>query len=303
MADTSSPNPSSEPEKPAAESSDSSAAELQKTIADAFDIFDHESNKTVDVREVGTIVRSLKCCPTEGELHDILAEVEEEEPTGYIRFEKFEPAMLKILLERRYKPAPEDQIMKAFEVLDQENKGYLTTEELTKYMSEEGEPFTQEEMEEMLSAAVDPDKGIVFYKDFVSMMVVEDYNFSSNTFGPILWDIEKHIWRLSDEYFFISSVGCTKSPIIIYVGYLAPFKMAAFPEREYRKLLTDSLLSEEVSNSYTLDEFKDFFPRKYRDHQDVKVLYEAYQTKRKLIRDRVVMNVRMHCRKRKQQVS
>ena len=38
----------------------------------------------------------------------------------------------------RYKPAPEDQIMKAFEVLDQENKGYLTAEELTKYMSEEG---------------------------------------------------------------------------------------------------------------------------------------------------------------------
>lgn len=41
----------------------------------------------------------------------------------------------------RYKPAPEDQMMKAFEVLDQENKGYLTTEELTKYMSEEGHEF------------------------------------------------------------------------------------------------------------------------------------------------------------------
>lgn len=50
MADASSPNPSSEPEKPAPESTDSSAAELQKTISDAFDIFDHESNKTVDVR-------------------------------------------------------------------------------------------------------------------------------------------------------------------------------------------------------------------------------------------------------------
>ena len=36
------------------------------------------------------------------------------------------------------------------------------------------ENLRQEEMEEMLSAAVDPDKGIVFYKDFVSMMVVED---------------------------------------------------------------------------------------------------------------------------------
>lgn len=50
MADMSSPNPSSEHEKPAPESSDSSAAELQKSISDAFDIFDHESNKTVDVR-------------------------------------------------------------------------------------------------------------------------------------------------------------------------------------------------------------------------------------------------------------
>lgn len=37
-----------------------------------------------------------------------------------------------------------------------------------------GEPFTQEEMEEMLSAAVDPDKGIVYYKDYVSLMAVED---------------------------------------------------------------------------------------------------------------------------------
>ena len=31
--------------------------------------------------------------------------------------------------------------MKALEVLDQENKGYLTTEELTKYMSEEGHNY------------------------------------------------------------------------------------------------------------------------------------------------------------------
>lgn len=55
-----------------------------------------------------------------------------------------------------------------------------------------------------------------------------------------------------------------RSAVVGRLDILAPFKMAAFPEREYRKLLTDSLLSEEVSNSYTLDEFKDFFPRKYR---------------------------------------
>ena len=38
----------------------------------------------------------------------------------------------------RYRPSPEDQIMKAFQVLDTESKGFLTQEELTKYMTEEG---------------------------------------------------------------------------------------------------------------------------------------------------------------------
>jgi Ca2+-binding EF-hand superfamily protein len=41
----------------------------------------------------------------------------------------------------RYKPQPEDMILKAFQVLDQESKGFLLTEELTKYMMEEGIPM------------------------------------------------------------------------------------------------------------------------------------------------------------------
>ena len=74
----------------------------------------------------------------------------------------------------RYKPAPEDQLLKAFEVLDTERKGFLSQEELSKLMVEEGEPFTQEEMDEFLSAAVDPDRGVVLYKDYVAVMAVED---------------------------------------------------------------------------------------------------------------------------------
>ncbi|KAM5165382.1 dynein regulatory complex protein 8 [Mantella aurantiaca] len=155
------------------EAAEALVSDLQKKITEAFEVFDHENNKTVDVREIGTIVRSLGCCPTEGELHDMLAEVEEEEPTGFIRFEKFLPMMTKVLLERRYRPIAEDVLQRAFEVLDDKKKGFLTKEELIKYMTEEGEPFTQEEMEEMISAAVDPDKNIVPYKDYVSMMIVD----------------------------------------------------------------------------------------------------------------------------------
>ncbi|XP_005098621.1 dynein regulatory complex protein 8 isoform X1 [Aplysia californica] len=157
------------------DNADSLLADIQKKITDAFDIFDHESNKTVDVREVGTIIRSLNCCPSEAELHDMLAEIEEEEPTGYIRFEKFLPMMTKVLMERRYKPSPEDQILKAFQVLDTDMKGYLTVEELTKYMTEEGEKFSKDEMEEMLGLAVDRIKGTILYKEYTRVMAVDEY--------------------------------------------------------------------------------------------------------------------------------
>uniref|UniRef100_A0A6I8NM71 EF-hand domain-containing protein n=1 Tax=Ornithorhynchus anatinus TaxID=9258 RepID=A0A6I8NM71_ORNAN len=125
-------------------------------------------------REIGTIIRSLGCCPTEGELHDLIAEVEEDEPTGYIHLEKFIPMMTKVLMEKRYRPIPEDVLLRAFEVLDPSQRGHLTKEELVKFMTEEGEPFTQEEMEEMLSAAVDPESNVINYRDYLSMMVVED---------------------------------------------------------------------------------------------------------------------------------
>ncbi|NP_001314837.1 dynein regulatory complex protein 8 [Danio rerio] len=148
--------------------------ETQKRIGNAFDVFDHESNKTVDVREIGTIIRSLGCFPSEAELHDIISELEEEEPTGFVRYEKFLPTMTKILLERKFRPITEDLLIQAFEVLDQQKKGHLEPAELAKYLTQEGEPFTQEEMDEMLSAAVDPDKNVIFYKDFVSMMTYDD---------------------------------------------------------------------------------------------------------------------------------
>ncbi|KAB0407630.1 hypothetical protein E2I00_018168 [Balaenoptera physalus] len=153
---------------------ETAVAEFHKKIKEAFEVFDHESNNTVDVREIGTIIRSLGCCPSEGELHDLIAEVEEEEPTGYIRFEKFLPVMTEVLLERRYRPIPEDILLRAFEVLDPAKRGFLSKEELIKYMTEEGEPFSQEEMEEMLSAAIDPESNSIHYKDYITMMVIDE---------------------------------------------------------------------------------------------------------------------------------
>uniref|UniRef100_G1NFX6 EF-hand calcium binding domain 2 n=1 Tax=Meleagris gallopavo TaxID=9103 RepID=G1NFX6_MELGA len=149
-------------------------AEIEKKITEAFEVFDRDGNENVDVREIGSIVRSLGCFPTEAELHELLAKVEEEEPTGYVHLEKFLPVMTKILLDRSYRPIPEDVLLHAFEALDEKKSGYITKEELVKHMTEEGEPFTEEEMEEMLSSALDPETNAVHYRDYISMMIVDE---------------------------------------------------------------------------------------------------------------------------------
>uniref|UniRef100_A0A671UVC9 EF-hand domain-containing protein n=1 Tax=Sparus aurata TaxID=8175 RepID=A0A671UVC9_SPAAU len=112
-------------------------SDVHKRIKAAFEAFDYESNNTVDVREISTIIYALGCFPTQEDLHAFIAKVEEDH-TGYIHLDKFLPAMTKVLLEHKFPPIPEDVLLQAFEVLDKEKKGYLEPEELTKYMTQEG---------------------------------------------------------------------------------------------------------------------------------------------------------------------
>ncbi|XP_026234116.1 dynein regulatory complex protein 8 [Anabas testudineus] len=147
-------------------------SEVHKKIKAAFEAFDYESNNTVDVREISTIIYSLGCFPTQKNLHDFIAEVEEDH-TGYIHLDRFLPAMTKVLLENKFPSIPEDLLLQAFEVLDKEKKGYLEPEELTKYMTQEGEPFTQEEMDEMLTALTDQEKNHIYYKDLISQLTID----------------------------------------------------------------------------------------------------------------------------------
>ncbi|KAM7423901.1 hypothetical protein PAMA_000322 [Pampus argenteus] len=147
-------------------------SEVHKKIRAAFEAFDYESNNTVDVREIGTIIYSLGCFPSQTDLHDFIAEVEEDH-TGYIHLNRFLPAMTKVLLDHKFPPIAEDILLQAFEVLDKEKKGYLELEELTQYMTLEGEPFTQEEMDEMLTALTDHENNRIYYRDLLSQLTID----------------------------------------------------------------------------------------------------------------------------------
>ncbi|XP_077569180.1 dynein regulatory complex protein 8 [Stigmatopora nigra] len=148
------------------------AAELEKKIRAAFEAFDYQANGTVDVREIGTIIYSLGRFPTQADLHNFIAEVEEDQ-TGYIHLDRFLPAMTGILVEHKFPPISEDVLLQAFEVLDEEKKGYLDPDDLSQYLMEEGEVFTQEEMDEMLTALTDHETNLIYSKDLLNHLIMD----------------------------------------------------------------------------------------------------------------------------------
>lgn len=61
----------------------------------------------------------------------------------------------------RFRSESEEDLLKAFQTLDTEGQGFISEEELTKILLQEGEPFKQEEVEEMMAQAKALDKDVV----------------------------------------------------------------------------------------------------------------------------------------------
>ncbi|KAI8127331.1 hypothetical protein FF38_06049 [Lucilia cuprina] len=145
--------------------------ELEKRISDAFCIFDHHGDKTIDVREVGTVLRFLGCVPTEQEINEIITATETEDSSGEVHLTKFLPHVTQLLAEHKMEPAEPEKLLEAFHVLDPENRGTLTREYFGKLMMEEGEPFTQEELDEMMAVAIDPLTGLIPYEFYLNQLM------------------------------------------------------------------------------------------------------------------------------------
>nr|CAD7461366.1 unnamed protein product [Timema tahoe] len=111
------------------------------------------------------------CCPSEAEIQEILVAVEDQETSGSVQLDRFLPVVSQIIQENRLQPASPEKLLKAFLTLDHEKKGYLTKEFLSKAVVEDGEPFTQEEVDEMMAIAIDAETGHIPYEYYINQLM------------------------------------------------------------------------------------------------------------------------------------
>lgn len=111
--------------------------------------------------------------PSEQEVSEVIAETEFEDSNGTVHLSKFLPYAHQLLIERKMEPVPIEKLLEAFQVLDPEGKGFVTRDQMTKIMMEEGEPFSLEELEEMFSCAIDSGTNTIPYEFYLNQLIID----------------------------------------------------------------------------------------------------------------------------------
>jgi calmodulin len=96
--------------------------------------------------------------------------METDEPTGYVPWDNFYKITSEIMKAKYPSKDDEESLFRAFQTLDTEKKGFLTPDELRQVMTTTGEPFTKEEIDEMLAACTDPTENKIYYEDYVMVL-------------------------------------------------------------------------------------------------------------------------------------
>ena len=123
-------------------------------IKEAFGIIDIERRGIIDRKEVSYIMRYLLQFPSEAQIRDhILDELEGDEPSDYIKFDKFEPYMLKVLTTNEFEPNPAEHLLAAFRVLDPEGKGCIRKDVMHELLTTKGIPLRPREYDSFISFA------------------------------------------------------------------------------------------------------------------------------------------------------
>jgi centrin-1 len=128
----------------AIELSDAQRDELRQ----AFDLFDSEGTGRIQATEVKVALRALGFEVKKDELKQLLTEVGTD-PNGTMDFNEF----LRVILHKVGEKESKEEVMRAFKMFDDDDRGSFTLEDLKRISEELGQDMTDDELREMMDFA------------------------------------------------------------------------------------------------------------------------------------------------------
>ena len=133
---------------------------------EAFSLFDHDQNGSISSVELGKVLQSLGQKPSENELQDMINEVDVD-GSGSVEFAEFVILMTNKVREI----SKQDEIKEAFNVLDKDKDGKLSSKEIKYFMRKVAHlKLSSEEADAMIEFASNTDDGFVTYQDFLDVV-------------------------------------------------------------------------------------------------------------------------------------
>ncbi|EDW09088.1 neo-calmodulin [Drosophila mojavensis] len=126
----------------------------------------HDVNRTgkIDIRQLYQIMFDVGYAPTEGEVHEFMAEADEDD-SSYIGFDAF----IKMLAPKLNEMFSEENLGKAFAVFDRRKEGYFNAHDLVLVMTSMGQAISEADSM-MLMADISGD-----YENRVYLQAFLDY--------------------------------------------------------------------------------------------------------------------------------
>ncbi|XP_039026166.1 caltractin-like [Hibiscus syriacus] len=142
----------------------------RQEIKEAFELFDTDGSGTIDAKELNVAMRALGFEMTEEQINQMIEDVDKD-GSGAIDFDEFVHMMTAKIGERD----TTEELMKAFRVIDHDNNGKISAEDVKRIAKELGEHFSDKDIKDMIEEADRDHDGEVGIEEFMRMMKRTSY--------------------------------------------------------------------------------------------------------------------------------
>merc|ERR1739845_339353 len=148
------------------------AADEIKCLKTCFDLFDTKEVDFLSADDLGEIMRAMGFRPTEEELKDLLAEIDED-GSGEIEFGEFCQLCATFLVEDPDMETMKRELQDAFRLYDREGQGFITNETLRSLIGELLAPLSDEELDGIIDELDEDGSGTMDFDEFCEMMMTK----------------------------------------------------------------------------------------------------------------------------------
>eukprot|EP01005_Ploeotia_sp_CARIB1_P001551 NODE_471_length_813_cov_459.912536_g462_i0.p1 GENE.NODE_471_length_813_cov_459.912536_g462_i0~~NODE_471_length_813_cov_459.912536_g462_i0.p1 ORF type:complete len:175 (-),score=24.42 NODE_471_length_813_cov_459.912536_g462_i0:217-741(-) len=143
--------------------------EQRQEIREAFELFDTDKNGQIDAHEMKVAMRALGFDVRKDEVLHLMGEVDRD-GTGLIQLQDFTEIMAEKISDRD----PREEMLKAFQLFDDDSTSKITLKNLRRVARELGENMNDEELQAMIDEFDKDQDGEINEEEFMAIMTNND---------------------------------------------------------------------------------------------------------------------------------